>query len=134
MGGVLNVASTSAFQPSPYPAVYGASKTFVLTFSQALRAETRGSGVAVVALRPGPTRTGFVAALDADVTQTRVYQGYLLRLVGRFQRPLHRRRGDGHDGEPRRDRRRFRRDRLCETRRTTDQSLTACCAAPDSHC
>ncbi|QUQ64090.1 SDR family NAD(P)-dependent oxidoreductase [Kutzneria sp. CA-103260] len=73
-GGVLNVASTIAFQPSPYQAVYGASKAFVLSFSQALRAEARPHGVAVVALCPGPTRTGFVAALDANVSGTRIYR------------------------------------------------------------
>ena len=69
-GGILNVASTIAFQPAPYQAVYGASKAFVLSFSQALWAEARGSGVAVTALCPGPTRTGFVDALGADVGHT----------------------------------------------------------------
>ena len=73
-GRVLNVASTIAFQPGPYQATYGASKAFVLSFSQALWAETRGSGVSVTALCPGPTRTGFVEALDADVAQTAIYQ------------------------------------------------------------
>ena len=68
--GFLNVASTIAFQPGPYQATYGASKAFVLSFSQALWAETRGSGVSVTALCPGPTRTGFVDALDADVSGT----------------------------------------------------------------
>ena len=66
-GGILNVASTIAFQPAPYQATYGASKAFVLSFSQALWAETRGTGVKVTALCPGATRTGFVDALDADV-------------------------------------------------------------------
>jgi uncharacterized protein len=69
-GRILNVASTIAFQPAPYQATYGASKAFVLSFSQALWAETRGTGVAVTALAPGPTRTGFVDALDADVSHT----------------------------------------------------------------
>jgi short-subunit dehydrogenase len=73
-GGILNVASTIAFQPAPYQATYGASKAFVLSFSQALRAEARGSGVAVTALCPGPTRTGFVDALDADVSGVAVYK------------------------------------------------------------
>ena len=41
-GGILNVASTIAFQPAPYQATYGASKAFVLSFSQALRAEAKG--------------------------------------------------------------------------------------------
>jgi short-subunit dehydrogenase len=73
-GGILNVASTIAFQPAPYQAVYGASKAFVLSFSQALWAEARGAGVAVTALCPGPTRTGFVDALEAEVGHTAIYR------------------------------------------------------------
>jgi short-subunit dehydrogenase len=73
-GGILNVASTIAFQPGPYQATYGASKAFVLSLSQALWAETRGSGVTVTALCPGPTRTGFVDALESDVSHTAVYR------------------------------------------------------------
>ena len=73
-GGIVNVASTISFQPAPYQATYGASKAFVLSFSQALWAETRGTGVTVTALCPGPTRTGFVDALDADVSQTAIYR------------------------------------------------------------
>lgn len=73
-GGILNVASTIAFQPAPYQATYGASKAFVLSFSHALRAETKGSGVRVTALCPGPTRTGFVDALGADVSDVAVYK------------------------------------------------------------
>ena len=73
-GGILNVASTIAFQPAPYQAVYGASKAFVLSFSQALWAEARAAGVAVTALCPGPTRTGFVDALRADVGGTAIYR------------------------------------------------------------
>jgi uncharacterized protein len=73
-GGILNVASTIAFQPAPYQATYGASKAFVLSFSQALRAETKGSGVTVTVLCPGPTRTGFVDALGTDVSGVEVYK------------------------------------------------------------
>jgi hypothetical protein len=73
-GGILNVASAIAFQPAPYQAVYGASKAFVLSFSQALWAEARAAGVAVTALCPGPTRTGFVDALGADVGHTAIYR------------------------------------------------------------
>ncbi len=58
-GGVLNVASTSAFQPTPLMAVYGATKAFVLSFTEALWVETRGTGVQVLALCPGPTSTQF---------------------------------------------------------------------------
>lgn len=73
-GGILNVASTIAFQPGPYQATYGASKAFVLSLSQALWAETRGSGVTVTALCPGPTRTGFVDALGSDVSHIAIYR------------------------------------------------------------
>jgi short-subunit dehydrogenase len=73
-GGILNVASTIAFQPGPYQATYGASKAFVLSLSQALWAETRGTGVTVTALCPGPTRTGFVDGLESDVSHTAVYK------------------------------------------------------------
>lgn len=73
-GGILNVASTIAFAPGTYQATYGASKAFVLSLSQALWAETRGSGVSVTALCPGPTRTGFVDALGSDVSHTAIYR------------------------------------------------------------
>lgn len=64
-GGVLNVASTAAFQPLPGQAGYAASKAFVLNYSWALGEELRGSGVAVTALCPGPTATEFVEAAGA---------------------------------------------------------------------
>jgi short-subunit dehydrogenase len=69
-GAVLNVASTAAFQPTPYMAVYGATKAFVLSFSEALWTEYRGRGVRVCALCPGPTTTAFfdvVGTQDAGV-------------------------------------------------------------------
>lgn len=58
-GRVLNVASTAAFQPGPWMAVYYASKAYVLSFSEALTAETDGTGVTVTCLCPGLTNTGF---------------------------------------------------------------------------
>lgn len=58
-GAIVNVASTAAFQPVPYMAVYGATKAFVLSFSEALWAEVRGRGVSVLALCPGQTETAF---------------------------------------------------------------------------
>ena len=61
-GAIINVASTAAFQPTPYLAVYGATKAFLLSFSEALAAECAGSGVQVLALCPGPTRTAFFDA------------------------------------------------------------------------
>ncbi|MDN4526762.1 SDR family NAD(P)-dependent oxidoreductase [Fictibacillus fluitans] len=58
-GKILNVASTAAFQPGPLMAVYYATKAYVLSFSEALENELKGSGVTVTALCPGPTKTGF---------------------------------------------------------------------------
>jgi uncharacterized protein len=58
-GRILNVASTAAFQPGPFMAVYFASKAFVLSFSEALSEELRETGVTVTVLCPGPTVTGF---------------------------------------------------------------------------
>ena len=58
-GKILNVASTAGFQPGPYMAVYFATKAYVLSFSEALYSELGGTGIAVTALCPGPTRTGF---------------------------------------------------------------------------
>ncbi len=58
-GSVINIASTAAFQPLPGSAVYAATKAFVLSFSEALRTELRGSGVTVTAVCPGPVKTEF---------------------------------------------------------------------------
>jgi short-subunit dehydrogenase len=58
-GTVINIASTAAFQPLPGSAVYAASKSFVLSFSEAIRTELRGSGVTVTAVCPGPVKTEF---------------------------------------------------------------------------
>lgn len=58
-GRIMNVASTAAFQPGPYMAVYFATKAYVLSFSEALAEELRRTGVTVTTLCPGPTVTGF---------------------------------------------------------------------------
>ena len=58
-GGVLNVASTAAFQPGPLMANYYASKAYVLSFSEAMWEEARGTGVHVSCLCPGPTESKF---------------------------------------------------------------------------
>jgi uncharacterized protein len=58
-GRILNVASTAAFQPGPLMAVYYATKSYVLHFSEALAEELEGTGVTVTTLCPGPTETGF---------------------------------------------------------------------------
>lgn len=60
-GRVMNVASTAAFMPGPLMAVYYATKAYVLSLSEALNEELRGTGVSVTALCPGPVETGFQA-------------------------------------------------------------------------
>jgi len=64
-GTIINLASLGGFQPAPYLAVYGATKAFVLSFSQALSAELRGRGVHVLALCPGPVQTAFFDVLGS---------------------------------------------------------------------
>jgi len=65
-GGILNVASTAAFQPGPGMTVYFASKAFVLSFSEALHDEVKRHGVRVSCLCPGPTRTEFRSVSGFD--------------------------------------------------------------------
>lgn len=65
-GAIINVASTTSFYPLAYQAVYGASKAFVLSLSEALWAEYRDRGVRVLALCPGLTSTKFKAAQESD--------------------------------------------------------------------
>lgn len=60
-GAVVNLSSTAAFQPVPYMAAYGASKAFMLSFSEALWAECRRTGVKVLAVCPGAVQTDFWA-------------------------------------------------------------------------
>jgi uncharacterized protein len=60
-GRILNVASVYSFAPAPFQAVYSACKAFLLTFSESLREELKGTGVTVTALCPGTTRTEFRA-------------------------------------------------------------------------
>ena len=68
-GGILNVASTAAFQPGPLMSVYYASKAFVLSFTEALWEEARGTGVHVTALCPGPTVSSFHGRAGTDKTR-----------------------------------------------------------------
>lgn len=70
-GRILNVASTAAFQPGPFLAVYYASKAYVLSLSGAIAEEVRGSGVTVTALCPGPTRTNF--SRTATLNRSRLF-------------------------------------------------------------
>jgi short-subunit dehydrogenase len=68
-GRILNVASTAGFVPGPYMAVYYASKAYVISFSEALAEELRGSGVTVTVLCPGPTRTEFQAVAHMEAAR-----------------------------------------------------------------
>ncbi len=73
-GGIINVASTAAFQPGPNMAVYFATKAYVLSFTEALHEELKPHGVKVSCLCPGPTRTEFgeVAGFNGNDTFERV--------------------------------------------------------------
>nr|WP_296776131.1 SDR family oxidoreductase [Rhodococcus sp. (in: high G+C Gram-positive bacteria)] len=76
-GAVLNVASTAAFQPLPGQAGYGACKAFVLSYTQSLTGELKGTGVSATVLCPGPVDTGFGEAAgfskeDADAALPQV--------------------------------------------------------------
>ena len=80
-GRVLNVASTAAFQPGPLMAVYYATKAYVLSFSEALAEELRGTGV------PGPTASGFQAG--ADMEASRLVRGRKLPTAASVARSAH---------------------------------------------
>ena len=72
-GRILNVASTAAFVPGPFMAMYYATKGFVFSFSQSIADEVEGTGVSVTVLCPGPTRTNFFEA--AGITNSSLQKG-----------------------------------------------------------
>jgi short-subunit dehydrogenase len=78
-GGILNVASTAAFQPGPLMSLYYASKAFVLSFTEAIADELRGTGITVTALCPGPTATDF--ARRAHVENIRLMKSKLMGMM-----------------------------------------------------
>ncbi|MDB5076856.1 MAG: putative oxidoreductase [Chloroflexi bacterium] len=80
-GVVVNVASIVSFWPLPYQSVYGASKAFILSFSQALAVEYQGRGIQVLALCPGSTATSFFVVSDAHILSERS------SLLGRMRSP-----------------------------------------------
>ncbi|MBW2270434.1 MAG: SDR family oxidoreductase [Deltaproteobacteria bacterium] len=65
-GSIVNVASSTGFQPNPYFANYGATKAFLTSVSQAVAEECRGTGVRILAVCPGPVRTEFAANANLD--------------------------------------------------------------------
>ncbi|WP_202743142.1 SDR family NAD(P)-dependent oxidoreductase [Acinetobacter calcoaceticus] len=67
-GIMINISSTGAFQPLPYIAVYGASKSYVLQFTEALAGEYASSGVKFLAVCPGNTETNFTQVANADTS------------------------------------------------------------------
>ena len=75
-GRIMHVASTAAFQPGPLMAVYYATKSFVLSFSEAIANELKGTGVTVTALCPGPTESEFQKR--AHIENTRLIKGKLM--------------------------------------------------------
>ncbi len=81
-GGVLNVASTAAFQPIPYLSIYAASKAFVVHFSEALWSECKGRGVRVFCLCPGNTLTRFHQT--AGIARSRMFFSASAGDVARF--------------------------------------------------
>jgi uncharacterized protein len=68
-GGIINIASTAAFQPIPQLAVYAATKAYVVSFSEALAAELFDRGVRVFTVSPGATRSEFMEAAGMDSGQ-----------------------------------------------------------------
>ncbi len=78
-GRIMNVASTAAFQPGPVMAIYYASKAFVLSFTEAIAEELRGTGVTVTALCPGPTASQFQQR--AKIENTRLVKGKLIGMM-----------------------------------------------------
>jgi short-subunit dehydrogenase len=74
-GRILNIASTAAYQPAPYFAAYGASKAFVLNFSEALAKELEDYGVTVSCLSPGPTQTAFFNGVDSKGITVGYFEG-----------------------------------------------------------
>jgi short-subunit dehydrogenase len=80
-GGVLNVASTAAFQPGPLMAIYYASKAFVLSLTEAIAEELRDTGVTATALCPGPTATDFQRR--AKIEHIRLMKSKLVMMTAR---------------------------------------------------
>jgi len=82
-GAIINVASTAAFAPGPFMSVYYATKAYVLSFSEALYEELKGSGIKIIALCPGPTETNF--STIARLNNARVFKSGLIKIQNPVQ-------------------------------------------------
>jgi len=71
-GKILNLSSLAAFQPGPLMALYYASKAYLLSFSQAIANELKGTGVTVTALCPGPTKTSFQNEVSKQCVENKI--------------------------------------------------------------
>ncbi len=71
-GKILNMSSLAAFQPGPLMSIYYASKGYMLSFSEAIANELKGTGVTVTALCPGPTRTAFQETVSEDANANKI--------------------------------------------------------------
>ena len=71
-GKILNVSSLAAFQPGPLMAIYYASKSFLLSFTEAIAREIRGSGVSISVLCPGPTKTNFQSTVSENTSKNKI--------------------------------------------------------------
>ena len=71
-GKILNVSSLAAFQPGPFMSIYYASKAYLLSFSQAIANELKGTGISVTVLCPGPTRTCFQEVVSKDSSKNKI--------------------------------------------------------------
>jgi hypothetical protein len=85
-GGILNVSSSASFLPIPGDAVYAATKAYVTSFSEALRAELHGTGVSVCALCPGPVHTEFQDVARRPDAQAAIGGKFLIVPVERVVR------------------------------------------------
>lgn len=83
-GKILNVASTAAFQPGPLMAVYYATKAYVLSLSEALVEELKGTGITVTTLCPGPSKTNFPKVANVEKTKmfSKVMGADIVALLG----------------------------------------------------
>ncbi len=71
-GKILNISSVAAFQPGPLMSIYYASKSYLLSFSEAISNELKGTGVTVTVLCPGPTKTAFQSVVSENAADNKI--------------------------------------------------------------